>query len=146
MSVKKVLTIFVAVATVFATLPTIGWASSTNSMEKTITVMPDSCFSNTFQMKLNGPVSDLGTEKFSISLNNGSFAKFTKHGNRENNNMVTAFLILSIEKSSFFPSRFVINVSICSCIMIVYAKSALLCIFFHPRTYKFLFRVSRQVF
>ena len=50
------------------------------------------------------------------------------------------------DRSDWCISRQRVNVSICSCIMIVYAKSALLCIFFHPRTYKFLFRVSRQVF
>ena len=58
MRVNKFLAVFTAIILITAAIPVSASASSTNSMEKNITVMPDSCFSNTFQMVLNGPVND----------------------------------------------------------------------------------------
>lgn len=89
MRVNKFLAVFTAIILITAAIPVSASASSTNSMEKNITVMPDSCFSNTFQMVLNGPVNDPGQQKFTLSIENGKFAEFTANGSREDNNLAS---------------------------------------------------------
>ena len=85
--VKKFLTVFMTAVLIATAVPATVSASSTNSMERNVAVMPDTCFSNTFQMVMDGPVNTPGKQKFSLEIDNGEFAKFTANGSREDNNL-----------------------------------------------------------